>query len=151
MQPIHLRWLLPDLSDPWSTRLGRPRCEHAMRSGDLSASGALVVLGSDWPVAPYDPRLGFFAAQLRRAPDLDLHAPVGSSRPLTGLETLAGYTVNAARAVGDQGRAGVLRVGAQADLVGWGADPATTAPADVLDLPVHLTVVDGDVVHRADV
>jgi hypothetical protein len=52
MQPIHLRWLKPDLSDPWSKRLDHERCSHAMRSGDLSAAGALVVLGSDWPVAP---------------------------------------------------------------------------------------------------
>lgn len=63
MQPIHLRWMKPDLSDPWSQRLGTHRCAHTMRSGDLSAARALVVLGSDWPVAPFDPRLGFFAAQ----------------------------------------------------------------------------------------
>ncbi|WP_426563829.1 amidohydrolase [Angustibacter sp. McL0619] len=150
MQPIHLRWLLPDLSDPWSQRLGHARCQHAMPSGDLSAAGALVVLGSDWPVAPYDPRLGFFAAQLRRAPDLADNGPIGASRPLSGLETLAGYTVNAARAVGDQGRAGVLKVGAQADLVAWGADPVTTPPEDVLELPCLLTIVDGTVVHRAE-
>ncbi|CAB5028066.1 unannotated protein [freshwater metagenome] len=150
MQPIHLRWLTPDLTDPWSSRLGRPRCEHVMPSGDLSADGALVVLGSDWPVAPYDPRMGFLSAQLRRAPDRPEHGPIGASRPLSGLETLAGYTVNSARATGDEGHAGQLRVGFQADLVAWGADPATTPAADVTELPVHLTVVDGDVVFRSD-
>lgn len=148
MQPIHLRWLNPDLSDPWSERLGVHRCSHAMPSGDISGTGANVVLGSDWPVAPFDPRMGFFAAQRRYAPDVVDHRPIGASRTLTGLETLAGYTVNAARVDGGDG--GVLRVGAPADLVAWGDDIVECAPEDVTDLPVHLTVVAGRVVHQRD-
>lgn len=148
MQPIHLRWLNPDLSDPWSERLGMHRCAHTMPSGDINATGANVVLGSDWPVAPYDPRLGFFAAQRRYAPDVEDHRPLGTSRALTGLETLTGYTANAARI--DGGSGGVLRVGAPADLVAWGDDIVEVAPEDVTDLPVRLTVVAGRVVHQQD-
>jgi predicted amidohydrolase YtcJ len=150
MQPIHLRWMKPDLSDPWSQRLGPHRCAHTMRSGDLSAAGALVVLGSDWPVAPFDPRLGFFAAQLRRAPDLDDEGAIGASRPLSGLETLAGYTTNAAIAIGEEGVAGALRPGYRADFVAWAADPADCPPAEVVDLPVRATVVDGVVAYRGE-
>jgi len=148
MQPIHLRWLQPDLSDPWSERLGIHRCAHTMPSGDITASGANVVLGSDWPVAPYDPRLGFFAAQRRYAPDVTDHRPLGTSRALTGLETLVGYTANAARV--DDGPGGVLKVGAPADLVAWGDDIVEVAPEDVTDLPVHLTVVAGRIAHYRD-
>ena len=148
MQPIHLRWLKPDLSDPWSQRLGIHRCAHTMPSGEMVGSGANVVLGSDWPVAPYDPRLGFFAAQRRYAPDVVDHRPLGRSRALTGLETLIGYTANAARVDGGDG--GVLRVGAPADLVAWGDDVVEVAPEDVTDLPVHLTVVNGAVAHQRD-
>jgi hypothetical protein len=147
MQPVHLRWLKPDLTDPWSERAGHERCSHVMRSGDLSAAGALVVLGSDWPVAPFDPRFGIFAAQQRRAHDVEDPRPLGASRPLTGEETLAGYTVNPALAVGDA-LGGMLREGHRADLVGWGDDPATCPTADVVELPVHFTVVDGQVVHH---
>jgi predicted amidohydrolase YtcJ len=148
MQPIHLRWINPDMSDPWSERLGVHRCAHAMPSGDISGTGANVVLGSDWPVAPFDPRMGFFAAQRRYAPDVEDHRPLGTSRALTGVETLEGYTVNAARVHGGDG--GVLRVGAPADLVAWGDDITACAPEDVIDLPVHLTVVAGRVVHQRD-
>ncbi len=148
MQPIHLRWLNPDLSDPWSQRLGMHRCAHTMPTGDINATGANVVLGSDWPVAPYDPRLGFFAAQRRYAPDVEDHRPLGTSRALTALETLTGYTANAARVDGGDG--GVLRVGAPADLVAWGDDIVEVAPEDVTDLPVRLTVVAGRVVHQQD-
>ena len=149
MQPIHLRWLNAAMTDPWSMRLGGGhRCEHAMPSGDIGGSGATVVLGSDWPVAPYDPRLGFFSAQRRFAPDADDRRSIGTSRALTGEETLAGYTVAAAQVCGGEG--GVLRVGAPADLVAWGDDPATCSPEDVVELPVHLTLVGGRVVHQAD-
>lgn len=149
MQPIHLRWMKPDLSDPWSQRLGTHRCAHTMRSGDLSAAGALVVLGSDWPVAPFDPRLGFFAAQLQRAPDLADEGAIGASRPLSGLETLAGYTTNAAIAIGEEQVAGILRPGYRADLVAWAEDPAD-CPPDVVELPVLATVVDGLVAYRGE-
>jgi hypothetical protein len=145
MQPVHMRWLSPDMSDPWSQRLGVHRCSHAMPSGDMQESGANLVLGSDWPVAPFDPRFGFFAAQRRHAHDVEDPRPVGTSRPLTGLETLEGYTVNAARVTGGPG--GVLRVGAPADFVAWGDDITQVSPEEVIDLPVHLTVVDGEVVH----
>ncbi|HET7018512.1 MAG TPA: amidohydrolase [Streptosporangiaceae bacterium] len=149
MQPIAMQWVEPDRSDPWSARLDAQRCDHGWRVGDLSAGGALVVLGSDWPVGHFDPRLGFFAARMRRGPDAADPRPIGATRPLTGEETLAGYTVNAAKATGDSQRAGQLRPGFDADFVLWGADPVT-CPADSLtELPVLLTVTGGQIVHRA--
>jgi predicted amidohydrolase YtcJ len=47
---------------------------------------------------------------------------------------------------------GRLRVGLRADITALGADPLAVAPDELPDVPVLLTVVDGDVVHRdADV
>lgn len=149
MQPIAMQWVKPDRSDPWSARLDPERCDHAWRVGDLSAGGALVVLGSDWPVAHFDPRLGFFAARMRRGPDATDPRPVGATRPLSGEEVLAGYTVNAARAVGDDDHAGMLRPGFDADFVMWDEDPVTCVPSLLVELPVLLTVADGQIVHRA--
>lgn len=151
MQPVHLRWMAPDLSDPWSQRLGPGRCTaHGMRSGDVQATGATLVLGSDWPVAPFDPRLGFYAAQERHAHDIDFNGGhYGTSARLTGEQMLAGYTVNAARAAGVEAMTGMLRPGLRADLVLWEQDPATCPTADVVDLPVLLTAVAGRIVHRS--
>lgn len=149
MQPVHTRWVAHDMTDPWSQRLGATRCGHGWRHGDLFASGALVVLGSDWPVAPYDPRMGFFASQERRAHDVADPRPIGVTRALTAEQTLAGYTRNAAVAVGADRERGAIQPGYIADLVMWQADPVEVAPADVIDLPVLLTVARGRVVHRA--
>ncbi len=149
MQPIHMRWMLPDLTDPWSMRLGEERCAHTMPSGDLSAFGARVVLGSDWPVAPFDPRLGLFAARLRRAPDLADSGPIGESRPLSGAEALRGYTVSAAEAVGRADDLGMLRPGYLADFVAFQEDPVACDASDVVSDEVALTVVGGRVVYEA--
>ena len=146
MQPIAMQWVQPDRSDPWSARLTPEQCAHGWRVGDLSAGGALVVLGSDWPVAHFDPRPGLYAARMRRAPDAADPRPVGATRPLTGQEALAGYTINAARAVGANG--GLLAPGRPADFVLWADDPVECAPAALVGLPVLLTVVDGRIVHR---
>jgi predicted amidohydrolase YtcJ len=149
MQPVHVRWVEHDLSDPWSQRLDTTQCAHGWRSGDIMSTGALVVLGSDWPVAPFDPRMGFFAAQKRRAHDVSFDGPIGTTRALTGAETLSGYTRNAALAVGAQDERGMLKPGMQADLVMWQEDPSLVNPNDVIDLPVLRTVVSGETVFQS--
>jgi predicted amidohydrolase YtcJ len=149
MQPIHTRWVAHDMTDPWSQRLGAHRCGHAWRSGDIFASGALVVLGSDWPVAPYDPRMGFFAAQERRAHDVSDPRPIGNTRALTAEQTLAGYTVNPAKAVGKSGHRGMVKVGMSADLVLWQDDPVRVSPTDIVDMPILQTVANGKVVFNS--
>ncbi|CAB4329600.1 MAG: amidohydrolase family protein [Actinobacteria bacterium] len=148
MQPVHMRWVAHDLSDPWSQRLDASRCAHAWPSGDIAHTGALVVLGSDWPVAPYDPRMGFFAARERRAHDVADKRPVGTTRALTGEQTLAGYTINAARAVGAQDSRGMIAPGYVADIVMWQDDPSQVSTSDVVDLPVLLTAAAGRIVYR---
>jgi predicted amidohydrolase YtcJ len=149
MQPVHMRWLEYDLSDPWSQRLDTTQCGHGWRTGDIMSTGALVVLGSDWPVAPFDPRMGMFAAQMRRAHDVSYDGPVGKTRALTGAETLTGYTRNAAIAVGADNERGMLAQGMKADLVMWQEDPSKVNPNDVIDLPVLRTVVGGETVYQA--
>jgi predicted amidohydrolase YtcJ len=93
--------------------------------------------------------MGFFAAQERRAHDVTDTRPVGTTRALTGEQTLRGYTINAAKAVGAQHERGQIATGFTADLVMWREDPSLVSTADIIDLPVELTVSRGKVVHRA--
>jgi predicted amidohydrolase YtcJ len=148
MQPIHLQWMRADLSDPWSRALGPERAARAFRCADLVASGALLALGSDWPVAHYDPRAGMAWARLRRPPGEPSRAAVVPEQALSAEQALRGYTSEAWRAVGEERHAGRIAVGMRADLTGFAADPAE-CPADELpDLPVLLTVVAGEPVAR---
>jgi predicted amidohydrolase YtcJ len=148
MQPLHMQWRAPDGSDNWAVRLGRRRAGRAFRTGDLLRSGALLPLGSDWPVAPYDPRYGMAWARLRRRPgDRDVQ-PFEPEQRLTGEQALAGYTTAAAAVVGEDDRSGRIAPGMRADLTAFASDPVDTPPDDLVDVPVRLTVVAGNVVHR---
>ena len=148
MQPLHMQWREADRSDAWHVRLGPERSARAWRTRDLVDAGAPPALGSDWPVAQHDPRLGMAWARLRRPPG-ERDAPAFEpEQALTALETLEGYTVRAAGVVGDQARAGRIAPGFHADLTGFAEDPVACPADDLVDLPVWLTMVEGLVVHR---
>ncbi|GAA3465589.1 amidohydrolase [Nonomuraea roseola] len=149
MQPTHCcDYTRADHTDNWSRRLGEERASRAWRCRDLWDSGARVVLGSDWPIAPFPP-LGVMAGARHRRPSRDLSLPPhGPEQALTALEALQGMTVNAAHAAGEEHEAGRLAVGHRADLTVLADDPLTTAATDLPDLPVLLTVLDGRPTHR---
>lgn len=142
-----MMWLSPDRSDNWSRRLGADRCGRAFLIRSLRESGAVVALGSDWPVARYDPREGLAAAQLRRPPAMPGRGAY-DDQALDGLAALEGYTSLAALTVGEQDRLGHLRPGYCADITVMAEDPATADPDALPDVPVLLTVVDGEITHR---
>jgi predicted amidohydrolase YtcJ len=71
MQTQHMMDLAPDRSDNWSRRLGPDRCDRAFLTRTIWDTGALVALGSDWPVVGLDPR--------ESLPSTSRRAPRGSS------------------------------------------------------------------------
>jgi len=149
MQAQHMMWLAPDRSDNWSRRLaGHGRTDRAFPTRSLWESGAHVTLGSDWPVARFDPREGMAAARLRRPPGETARGAY-DDQTLTGLQALEGYTSRAARTVGDHDRLGQVKAGFAADLTVWADDPADTDADALLQLDVVMTLVDGEIVHRS--
>lgn len=149
MQPVHLQWRRDDGSDLWTRALGPERTARAFRCAELLASGAIVPLGSDWPVASADPRLGMAWARLRREPRTQRPAFL-PDQCLTGLQALEGYTVMAARAAGECAVAGRIKPGFRADFTGFLEDPVECDADTLVDLPITLTVVEGRVVWRSD-
>jgi predicted amidohydrolase YtcJ len=146
MQPQHLMWLSVDRSDNRSTRLGPERCSRAYPMRALLESGALVALGSDWPVVHYDPREGLAAAQLRR-PAGETTRPPYDENGLGALTALRGYTTMAAAAVDEQSRNGKLRRGFRADLTVMADDPVECRPDELPNNEILMTVVAGQIVH----
>ena len=151
MQPLHMQWRAADGSDSWTRRLGPVRAAHAFRTRDLLDAGVPLALGSDWPVAQADPRIGMAWARLRRtpgAPDAPVFEP---DQALSAIEALEGYTSWNAAAVGEQERLGRIAPGFAGDLTAFVEDPVAVDADELPRLPVALTVVDGQVVHQADV
>ncbi|KKI20589.1 amidohydrolase [Leucobacter sp. Ag1] len=142
MQLMHMQWRIPDGSDAWSERLGPDRAKQAWNAGSVLRAGAPLALGSDWPIAELDARVGLAWAMLRRTPgDRDAHVYEPEER-LTALEALHGYTRGAALAQGDDDL-GVIREGAHADLAVWEEDPALVSGDEILHLPVTTTYLAG--------
>jgi predicted amidohydrolase YtcJ len=151
MQPTHATdYTRADHSDNWSTRLGDERANRAWRCRDLIDSGAVVTLGSDWPIAPYDPRGVLAAAQLRRPATHPGQAPVLPGQALSAMQALAGYTVAPAYAAREEHLAGRIAPGFRADLTVFGADPRAVPANELPEVDIALTVVDGLVRHRGD-
>ncbi len=137
MQPIHLTFDAPSVRALFADRLDR-----AYRTRDLLEAGVVLAFGSDTPVASPDPIEGLRAAVRRMGVD---GTPLGPDQALTVEEALRAYTAGAAFAIGREARSGVLRVGADADLVLLDHDPV-----DGLDgLAVRATVLAGEATFEA--
>ncbi|MEH0628191.1 amidohydrolase [Streptomyces stelliscabiei] len=130
-----------DLSDEWSLRLGAERAVRAWRLRDLRDAGAVVALGSDWPIAHFDARAVLATARAPRGA-----ASCGAG--LTGTQALEGCTSHAALAAGEADVSGRIAVGFRADLTALGVDPVEAPADEVAEAPVRLTVTGGHVVHR---
>ncbi|MFI6504061.1 amidohydrolase [Nonomuraea typhae] len=141
LQPPHTAYTRTDRSDQWSVRLGGERAGRAWRFRDLRASGAVVALGSDWPIAHYDAR------QILRTARCPLGAATGSG--LDGLAALEGLTTHAALAAGEEAVAGRIAPGYRADLTGLVLDPVTAPADEVADAPVVLTVSGGRITFQS--
>ena len=145
MQPTHATdYTRADHSDNWSRRLGAERANRAWRCADIRAGGAVLTLGSDWPIAPFDPRVVLAAAQLRRPPARPDLGPVNPRQALTAEQALDGYTRAPAWAARLEHEAGAVRGGFRADLTVLAADPVDVRAEELPAVPVTHTVVDGD-------
>ncbi|WP_431219964.1 amidohydrolase [Leifsonia xyli] len=143
MQPTHCTlYTRADHTDNWSQRLGDERADRAWRTRDLRDRGAILTLGSDWPIAPYDPRGVVAAAQLRRPAGREDVEPVRPDQSLSASAALEGYTSEYWRSVGEPG--GRIEAGLPADLTVWELNPLTADPDAFAESAVLLTVVGGE-------
>lgn len=132
-------------------RYGKQRlstlCE---RFKDLIAGGAVVVQGSDFPLAPMDPILGMHLM----VNGTDIHGqPEGGLWPnkkVSVIEALKTYTVNPAFAAHAEDRLGRLKVGCAGDFVMLSKnilDPEYD-PSELIKVKAMLTVFNGYVLHE---
>lgn len=143
MQPVHCT---SDMD--WAgERLGEARLAGAYAWRSLVESGAHVCAGTDFPVERVSALAGLYAARTRQHAD---GTPLGGWQPqerLDGLTALRTYTQEGAYAAFMEDELGMVRAGFRADLTVLGGDPVACAPAELLDMPVLMTIVQGRVVH----
>ncbi|GGZ97637.1 amidohydrolase [Streptomyces subrutilus] len=143
MQPPHTAYTRADHTDEWSRRLGEERAAHAWRCRDLRDAGAVLALGSDWPIAHYDARRILTTAR----------SPLGAASAgpaLTGLMALEGLTSHAALAAGEERVGGTIAPGHRADLTAFTVDPVTAGVDELAGAPIRLTLSGGRITHREE-
>lgn len=124
-------------------RIGKQRLQGTYAFSSLLRSGARLSFGSDWPVAPLDPRTGLQAAVLRQT--IDGANPGGwlPEEKITMEQALLAYTANNAYAGFQEDRLGRLAPGYRADFVVFADNLLRVDPARVTEVQVLRTVVDG--------
>jgi predicted amidohydrolase YtcJ len=145
MQPTHATSDMPWVGD----RIGTHRIKGAYAWQRFLGSGARLALGSDFPVESPDPRLGLYAAATRQD---RAGQPPGGWQPdqkLTSAEALRGFTADAAYAAYDEDEVGRLSPGLRADFVILDEDPLAIPAAELDELHIRSTWVDGKPVFQA--
>lgn len=139
MQPTHatsdMYWV--------EKRLGAERVKGAYAWRSLLDNGAKLAFGSDFPVEAANPMLGIYAAVSRRDlkgwPEGGWHAEQKLSRE----EAIQAFTLGAAYAAFMEDRVGSLETGKRADFIVLDRDPLRVPEAEIPQVRVLQTWVDG--------
>jgi len=146
VQPIHA---VADMEI--AVRYLGDRAVRAYVFRDLLSAGARLAFGSDAPVEDMSPLRGIHAAVTRRRPDgFPGEAGWHPEQRLTMAEAVAGYTVGAAYASGDELTRGSISPGKLADFAVLSHDIMASPPEAILDARVLATVVGGRMVYAVE-
>jgi len=124
----------------WSAidQLGRERARWLYPLKTLFNYGICVSAGSDFPMEPLSPLLGIKAAVTRKFfPEERINIHQG----------LQMYTINAAKASGDEKILGSIQTGKIANLTVLSQNPMTTEPDKLDQIRVEMTIVNGEIVY----
>jgi len=135
VQPSYVQFF----GDEWEA-LPSPRRLHSVALRDLLDAGVTLAGSSDAPVAPYQPLLGMQAAVTRRTHGGLVHQ---NEQAITPLEALGLWTTGSAVAANQEGKMGVIRPGANADLVVLSGNPLETPPEKIGSIAVDRTMIAG--------
>ncbi len=146
MQPSHLlddqRWA--------DARLGAERAKGAYAWRAMQDHSVRLAFGTDYPVEPINPLRGIYECITRELPD---GGPADGWQPQEKLpiaDCLRNYTAGSAYAEFEEQRKGTLATGMLADVVVYPQDITRMATADLLKLPVWMTIAGGRVVYEAE-
>ncbi len=139
VQPV----FFSELGDGWIEAFG-PQVVHQLYPFKSMLNAGMKIGGSsDCPVSALDPRIGMRDAVLRQTPSGKQLSP---HEALTMDEAIRVYTQGSAYLSFDESRNGSIEPGKRADFTVMAADPREIQPEEVPDIPISMTVVDGEIV-----
>ncbi|TFH12986.1 hypothetical protein E4H04_12775 [Candidatus Bathyarchaeota archaeon] len=124
---------------------GEERLERMFAARSFLDAGVKIAAHSDHPCAPYPPLMAIHGLVNRKT---KAGKPIGQSQKVSVIEALKLYTVNSAYQQLDEDRLGSIEEGKLADMVVLGEDILTVAPEKIKDIPIEMTLIDGEIVYE---
>jgi predicted amidohydrolase YtcJ len=134
-------------------RLGPDRIRGAYAWKSFLSAGVHLAFGSDFPIEPPDPMLGFYSAVSRKT--LDGQSPDGGvdgwtpHEKLSRYETLVAFTREAAYAAFQEEYLGSIKVGKLADFVILDRNILEVEEMDIPKTQILKTFLSGKIVYEA--
>lgn len=125
--------------------IGADRAKRIDPAGDFMRAGAKFTLHSDTPVSNVGP-LNYVSEEVTRLWQLPPQKVLGPDQAVTVDDAIRAITIDAAYQIFSDNIVGSLEVGKQADLVILEKNPRQTAPADIRNIKVKGTWIDGKTV-----
>ncbi len=131
--------------------IGPERSRWIYPIGSVARAGGPLAFGSDWSVSSPNPLEIIEVALTRRDPDAAPGDPGEPMQPEQRIDlptALAAATIGAAWANGLERTTGSIEVGKTADLVVLAENLFELDPAALSEVPVDLTIIDGEILYR---
>jgi predicted amidohydrolase YtcJ len=122
--------------------IGPDRAKRIDPAGDFKRAGGRFTLHSDSPVSNVGP-LNYVSEEVTRLWQLPPQKVLGSTQAVSVDDAIRAITIDAAYQIFADNIVGSLEVGKQADLVVLEKNPRTTPAADIRNIKVKETWVDG--------
>jgi predicted amidohydrolase YtcJ len=146
VQPEHLASTKTFANNTYRARLGNKREKFTWPYKTLLNNGAILAIGSDYPVVELNPMLQIYRAVTRVHDDGEPKGGWNPQEKLTIAEVLRGYTAGAAYAASVEKDIGTLEKGKLADIIVLDQDLFEIPTEKILQTKAILTVMDGKIV-----
>jgi predicted amidohydrolase YtcJ len=138
------------LGDTYSGNLGPLRSLRLKPFKTYLEHGVIWAGGSDYGVAPFEPRYGLWASVARETLlGVNGKTPFGTAESVDIKTALRSYTDWASRQMFMEKAIGTIEPGKLADLAVWDKNMYTIPTAEVKDMKCSMTVFDGKIVYEA--
>jgi predicted amidohydrolase YtcJ len=124
---------------------GAERLERMFAARSLLKEGLRVSAHSDHSASPYPPLMGIHALVNRRSAN---GQPIGITQKISVMEALKLYTINAAYHSFEEHIMGSIEPGKLADMVVLGKDILSVPTETIINIPIDMTIVGGEIVYE---
>lgn len=143
MQPLHL----PLDEFDKINHCGEERSHYEWVHKSILETGAVLAMGTDYPIADYDPIPNIYNAVTRKGINGVQYGPYTSGEKISVSEALRAYTYGTAYAVGMEDKIGSLEAGKYADIVVIDQNLLEIPSEDILKSKILLTLMNGKKVY----